>query len=74
MRWLLFALADRCPIHDRAWPRLIAELERDTGLNPGAFTELLATHDLVDSYADPRLIDCGRRRCRARRKESNRKG
>ncbi|WP_330339399.1 hypothetical protein [Streptomyces sp. NBC_00557] len=67
LRDLLYALAGRCPVHDRASAYTIAQLETELGIDPQA----MATHqanarDIVDAYADPRLIDCGRRTCRNR--------
>jgi hypothetical protein len=65
LRELLYAIAGRCPTHDRASAYTIAQLETDLGIDPNA----MATHqanatDIVVAYANPRLIDCGRRTCR----------
>jgi hypothetical protein len=54
-------VAGRCPTHDRAWPLTIRQLEQELGL-----PESLAPASFTDAYADPSLIDCGRRRCRTR--------
>jgi hypothetical protein len=57
------AIAGQCDTHDRAAYSTTARLERELGMPvsppPESFT---------DQYADPDLIDCGNRRCRARRK------
>ncbi len=62
MKWLLRAIAGRCETHDRAAYVTTARLERELGLGvspaPASFT---------DAHTDPNLIDCGNRRCRARR-------
>lgn len=59
----------RCPTHDAPSPRVIAELERDTGINPQAVAELEQddTLSFTDRYANPRLVDCGNRWCKNRR-------
>jgi hypothetical protein len=58
----------RCDVHDRAWPVKVAELEAATGINPDAVADLYrAGPDLVESFCDPDLIDCGKSRCRRRR-------
>lgn len=59
-----------CPTHDQPYPMLIAQLEEDTGIQPGAVAELfVAGPSFVDKFANPDLIDCGRRDCRKRREE-----
>lgn len=62
MKRLLMALAGRCETHDRASYVVTARLEREAGLPvsppPASFT---------DAHMNPDLIDCGNRRCRARR-------
>ena len=62
MKRLLMALAGRCETHDRAAYVTTVRLERELGLPesapPASFT---------DAHMDPNLIDCGNRRCRARR-------
>ncbi|MGW0012461.1 hypothetical protein ACWDVX_22295 [Streptomyces tendae] len=62
MRRLLAAIAGRCETHDRAAYVTTVRLERELGLPesppPASFT---------DAHMDPNLIDCGNRRCRARR-------
>lgn len=51
-----------CETHDKASPAKIARLEEELGLpespRPTSFTE---------AYADPDLIECGNKQCRARR-------
>jgi hypothetical protein len=48
----------------------IARLEEQTGIQPGAVAALFAAGpDLVDTYSNPDLIDCGRNDCRRRRME-----
>lgn len=59
---LLRLIAGRCPTHDRASPRVIAELEVELGIDPDALTRL-RLHSFVEGYADPRIIDCGRSKC-----------
>ncbi len=63
-------MAARCPTHDAASPRRIAELEAETGIDPDALTNLQADPSVsfTDAYADPSLIDCGNRQCRDRRR------
>lgn len=60
-----------CDVHDRAAPLKIAQLEQETGVNPNAVAELRSDPDscggFVAAFADPDLIDCGNRWCRARR-------
>lgn len=59
-----------CSIHDRPYPMKIARLEEQTGIQPGAVAALFAAGpDLVDTYSNPDLIDCGRNDCRRRRME-----
>ncbi|MFS0697767.1 hypothetical protein [Streptomyces nitrosporeus] len=60
----------RCPTHDVPSPRRIAQLEVDTGIDPDALTKLQADPNVsfTDAYADPDIIDCGRARCRERRR------
>jgi hypothetical protein len=55
----------RCEIHDRAWPLIIRELEADLGYQPTAWGATF-----TENYCDPRLIDCGHRRCRQRREKT----
>lgn len=62
MKGLLRAIAGRCETHDRASYVVTARLEREAGMPvsppPESFT---------DAHMNPDLIDCGNRRCRARR-------
>lgn len=60
----------RCPFHDVASPRRIAELEAELGIDPDAVTKLQADPNVsfTDTYADPDLIDCGNKRCHDRRR------
>ncbi|MFD5975551.1 hypothetical protein [Streptomyces bacillaris] len=60
----------RCPTHDVASPRRIAELEAELGIDPDAVTKLQADPNVsfTDAYADPNLIDCGNKRCHDRRR------
>lgn len=66
MKAILRAIAGRCPIHDRPTPYMIAELERDTGIDPHAVDKLWDQLDLAGAFCDTRLIDCGRARCQKR--------
>jgi hypothetical protein len=61
-------MAKRCPTHDVASPLVIAQLETELGIDPDALTKLRSdpTVSFTDAHADPRLIDCGRSRCRDR--------
>lgn len=58
-----------CDVHDRPSPMTTAQLERDTGIDPLAVAKLQAdeTLDFINRYANPQLIDCGRRWCYDRR-------
>jgi hypothetical protein len=59
-----------CYFHDRPAPGKIARLEVETGIDPGAMDrmwERAAGGDLVESFYDPDILDCGSRRCRKRR-------
>jgi hypothetical protein len=60
---------DRCPTHDApsARARHIAQLEVETGIDPDALAKHQANAaDVVEAFADPGLIDCGRARCKRR--------
>ena len=61
MRGLLHRLARRCPTHDTPSPLLMRELEGELGMEASP-----PSGDLVDQYANPNLIDCGRRWCKRR--------
>lgn len=64
---LLRAISGRCPVHDRASPYRIAELEAATGIDPDAPAKHQATAaDLVEAFANPNLIGCGRPSCTRR--------
>lgn len=58
-----------CPTHDVPSARRIAQLEADTGIDPDAVAkhEANAT-DIVEAFANPDIVDCGRPRCRERRR------
>lgn len=57
-----------CSTHARAYPAVIARLEEETGIRPGAVAELWAAGpDIVKTFTDPGLIDCGDHRCHAYR-------
>ncbi|MFG2589064.1 hypothetical protein [Streptomyces sp. NPDC048438] len=57
----------RCSVHDVPSARRIAQLEVDTGIDPEAVTKHQANAtSITEAFADPDLIDCGRRHCRAR--------
>ncbi|MGI3198433.1 hypothetical protein ACRJ4B_16080 [Streptomyces sp. GTA36] len=62
MKRLLMAIAGRCETHDRAAYATTARLEEELGLPASPPPE-----SFTDQYADLNLIDCGSRRCRARR-------
>lgn len=55
-------IAGRCETHDKASPAVIARLEEEAGIEPSA-----APASFTEAYANPNLIGCGKRRCRARR-------
>lgn len=62
MRALLRAIAGRCETHDRYAYATTARLEAELGMpvsQPPA--------SLTDQLANPNIVDCGNRRCRARR-------
>lgn len=61
---LLRLIAGRCPTHGRASALVIAELEAELGIDPDALTKLRQHSGFVEAYADPRIIDCGRFKCR----------
>lgn len=64
---LLYALAGRCTVHDRASAYTIAQLEVDLGINPQAMAIHQANaKDIVDAYANPKIIDCRHKACRKR--------
>lgn len=62
MKALLRAIAGRCETHDRAAYVTTVRLERELGM-----PESPAPASFTDAHMDPTLIDCGNRRCRARR-------
>lgn len=63
LRWA----AGRCDVHDRASPSRIAALEEELGIDPEALTRhRRSARDIVEAFANPDLIDCGRPRCRKR--------
>ena len=62
MKRLLMAIAGRCETHDRAAYVTTARLEKELGLPVSPPPD-----SIVDALADPNIIDCGNRRCRARR-------
>lgn len=67
LRDLLYAIAGRCPTHDRASAYTIAALETRLGIDPDAMRKHQANAaSVTDAYANPRLIDCGRRQCSKR--------
>lgn len=67
LRELLYAIAGRCPTHDRASAYRIADLETRLGIDPDAMRKHRANAaSLTEGYANPALIDCGRRRCSER--------
>jgi hypothetical protein len=50
----------------------IARLEEATGARPGAVAELFAAGPgLIETYANPDLIDCGDPRCHAYRGDTH---
>lgn len=58
-----------CPTHDVPSARRIAQLEADTGIDPDALAKYQANStSFTDAYADPDLVDCGRARCRDRKR------
>ncbi|MFF9285408.1 hypothetical protein [Streptomyces griseosporeus] len=60
---LLRRIARRCPTHDRASYAVTSRLERQLGMTPSPPPD-----SLVDQFADPGLIDCGRAWCHTRRR------
>lgn len=67
LKGLLYAIAGRCPTHDRASAYTIADLETRLGIDPDAMRKHQANaKDIVEAYANPALIDCGRARCSKR--------
>ena len=62
MKRLLMAIAGRCETHDRASYVVTSRLEREAGMPVS-----VAPASITDQFLDPDLIDCGNRRCRARR-------
>ncbi|MFD8667073.1 hypothetical protein ACFV1U_16970 [Streptomyces microflavus] len=67
MKGILRAIAGRCDTHDKASPAKIARLEQELGMPESA-----RPTGLVDSLANPDLIDCGNERCRTRREGEQR--
>ncbi|MBK3556288.1 hypothetical protein JHN55_07010 [Streptomyces sp. MBT56] len=58
-----------CPTHDVPSALRIAQLEADTGIDPDAVAKYQASAtSFTEAYADPDLVDCGRPRCRERRR------
>ncbi|MEU5284135.1 hypothetical protein AB0G97_08960 [Streptomyces sp. NPDC020755] len=58
-----------CPTHDVPSALRIAQLEAELGIDPDALTRHQATAtSFTEAYADPDLVDCGRPRCRERRR------
>ncbi|MFJ3282461.1 hypothetical protein [Streptomyces halstedii] len=62
----MFGFPRPCPTHDVPFARRIAQL----GIDPDAVTKLQADPavSFTESHANPNLIDCGRERCRDRRR------
>ncbi|MFD5217475.1 hypothetical protein ACFWMH_07380 [Streptomyces tendae] len=61
MRQLLHRIARRCDTHERYSYAVTARLERALGMETSP-----APSSLMDTFSDPRLIDCGHAWCRSR--------